>query len=345
MNTQHELLKEELARIAAMDLPYEKLKGKRIAVTGANGLIGSSFLRALHAVDEVHGLGLRLMALSRDTDKTRRVLADIPTLECVAYDACAPLAADIECDHLIHAASNAHPLAFSKDPVGTMRANLTGTIDLLENARKVNCRFIMISSGEVYGEAPHIAEGFTEHVFGSVDPMDPRACYPESKRAAETLCAAYARQFAVDALVARLTYVFGPSITEANSRADAQFLRKALAGEDIVLKSEGLQQRTYAYAPDAAAALLTIMLRGEAGEAYNVSDAANTVSVREYAELLAEIGGVHVVFDLPPETERSGYSKVTRAILRGDKLKAIGWQPLYSVKEGLRRTYAICADR
>lgn len=345
LNTKHPLLKEEFDHIASLALPFEELRGKRIAVTGANGLIGSTLLRALHVINAKYALGMRLMALTRNCEKTQSILSDIPGLETVFYDACRSLSAPIECDHMIHAASNAHPMAFSSDPVGTMRANLTGTLDLLENAKTTGCRVIMISSGEIYGEAPNLSEGFDEHNFGSIDPMNPRSCYPESKRAAETLCAAYVRQYNVDALSARLTYVFGPSITEANSRADAQFLRKAISGEDIVLKSEGTQTRTYLYAPDAIAGLITLMLRGVAGEAYNVSDAANAVSIREYAETLAEIGGVQVVFDLPPESERRGYSVVTRAILRGEKLRSLGWTPNYSVREGLRRTFMICADR
>lgn len=344
MNKNHPLLKEELSRICDLQLPFEKLRGKSVAVTGAGGLVGSTLLRALCAVDSAYDLGLRLVAPCRNEERTRSQLSDIPNIICVPYDACAPLRAPIDSDYVIHAASNAHPVAFSSDPVGTMRANLTGTIDLLENARTCGSRFIMISSGEVYGEDPSIAEGFDEHTFGRIDPMNPRACYPESKRAAETLCAAYFRQYNTDALVARLTYVFGPSITDSNSRADAQFLRKAIAGEDIILKSEGTQVRTYCYAPDAAAALLTIMLCGQAGEAYNVSDASCAISIRSYAETLAELGNVKVVFDLPPEHERRGYSTVTRAVLRGDKLRDLGWKSLYSVREGLSRTIQICSE-
>jgi nucleoside-diphosphate-sugar epimerase len=191
----------------------------------------------------------------------------------VPYDACKPVHFDFKADYVIHAACSAHPLAYSTDPVGTMQANLMGTMELLEYLRGCEgARFVFLSTGETYGENPDLPDGFAEESHGYVNPMNPRSCYPESKRAAETLCASYAAQYGVDALVVRLCHVYGPTITGANSRADAQFLRKALAGEDIVMKSTGAQVRSFCYVPDAAAALFTVLLKGETGQAYNIAN-------------------------------------------------------------------------
>ena len=341
MNERHPLLREELARIAALDLPYEKLDGASVAVTGAGGLVGNYLTRALDALREARGLKLELIALCRSPERARAQLRGIDDLRFVEYDATRPLTADFRADYIFHAAANAHPLAFSADPVGTMQANVLGTMNLLEHLRETGGRLILISSGEVYGENPNLPNGFDEHSFGAVDPMNPRACYPEGKRAAEALCAAYASQYGVDALAARLTYVYGASITVSNSRADAQFLRRALAGEDIVLKSEGAQVRSYCYAADAASALLTLMLKGETAQAYNVANPDCAASVRQYAETLAELAGVRVVCDLPPEAERRGYSTVTRAVLDPTRLTRLGWRAEYGLREGLRRTLEI----
>lgn len=340
MNPKHPLLIEEMEAIARMPLPFEQLKGKIIAVTGATGLIGSSFLRALHAVDHIHGLSLRLIALCRNPERAKGILADIPKLEYRQYDACAPIDGDFRADFILHAASNAHPMAFSADPVGTMQANLLGTMKLLEHIREHGGRLVFCSTGEIYGEDPSI-EAFNETSFGAVDPMRARACYPESKRAAETLCAAYAVQYNADALAARLCYVFGPAITKENSRADAQFLRKALSGEDIVMKSTGSQIRSYCYAADAAAALITLMLKGEAGQAYNIANPLSVSSIRDYARALADLAGVQLRFELPPEMEKQGYSTVTRAVLNPGKLMQLGWQPLYDLQTGLKHTLEI----
>ena len=340
MNIHHPLLAEEFAKIAALDLPYDDLAGKAVAVTGATGLVGSYLLRALDAVNRAHGLKLRLIALCRKPEAAKDRLSGMENLSILSYDACAPLNANFRADFTVHAASNAHPLAFSSDPVGTMQANLLGTMQLLEHVRATGGRLLFLSTGEIYGENPELAR-FDEHSFGSVDPMRFRACYPESKRAAETLCASYAQQYGVDALVARLTYTYGPTITKESSRADAQFLRCALEGRDIVLKSPGTQIRSYCYAADTVSALITLLLKGATGEAYNVANPDCSPSIREYAQTLADLAGVQLIFDLPPEAERAGYSAVTRAVLDPGKLMRLGWRAAYDLRTGLAHTLEI----
>lgn len=345
MNVNHPLYREELREICALDLPFEKFRNRAIAITGASGLVGGALLRALHALNAARGLNLNLIALGRRPEALAERYADLDGVSFLKYDARAELPDELRADYIVHAASNAHPLAFSSDPVGTLQANVLGAMRLLERARACDARMLLISSGEIYGDDPGLELGFDEQSFGPVNPMNPRACYPEGKRAAEAFCAAYWQQYGVDALAARLTYTFGPGITRENSRADAQFLRRALAGEDIVLKSDGSQIRSYCYVSDAAAALIAILLRGEAGQAYNVSNPNCTASIREYAGAMAELSGVALRFELPPEMERRGYSRVTRAILRADKLTALGWKPRYDLREGLRRTLAIAAEK
>jgi len=340
VNHRHPLFLEELETIAALDLPYKQLRGRTVAVTGAGGLIGRYLLYALDAVSRRHSLNLHLLALSRNPQQTRELLEGVDRLSCLEYDACLPLKAEFRADYIIHAASNAHPTAFSLYPVETMQANILGTMRLLEQVRETGGRFILCSTGEIYGENPDL-DGFSEGDFGKIDPMAARSCYPESKRAAETLCASYARQYEVDALAARLTYTYGATITKKNSRADAQFLRKALGGEDIVMKSAGTQMRSYCYVPDAVSAILHLMLRGEAGQAYNVADPNCAVRIRTYAQTLADLAGVKLVFDLPPEHEQAGYSRVSKAILKSEKLRSLGWKAAYTLEEGLRRTLEI----
>lgn len=340
MNVRHPLLMEELELLAGLDLPYGRLRGRHIAVTGATGLIGSSLLRGLSAVNAAHGLDMRLTALCRNVDRARLRLGDVVGLNYLRYDALRPLDAGFRADYIVHAASNAHPLAFSSDPVGTMQANLLGVMNLLERLKEAGGRLLFCSTGEIYGEGAGIA-AYDEQSFGTIDPMRARSCYPESKRAAETLCAAYHAQHGVDALAARICYVYGPAITDENSRADAQFLRKALSGEDIIMKSHGSQIRSYCYVADAVAALITLLLHGLAGQAYNVANPDSTASIRQYAQTLAELSGVALRFELPPEAEQKGYSTVTRAVQNPARLMQLGWQPRYDLKEGLRHTLEI----
>ena len=319
------------------------MNGKRVLITGATGLIGSFLVDALAWLNRERGAEVEIYAAARSAEKVKARfggLCDSPRFHYVAYDACKPVCFDFDADVVIHAACSAHPLAYSKDPAGTMQANLIGTVNLLEYLRgQDGATLIFLSTGETYGERPDLPEGFGETDYGYIDPMNPRSCYPESKRAAETLCASYAAQYGVDARVARLCHVYGPTLTGENSRADAQFLRKALAGEDIVMKSTGAQVRSFCYVADCAAGLFTLLEKGERGEAYNIANPGSVGSIRDYAETLADIAGVKLAFDLPPEAEKAGYTKITRAVLNPAKLMALGWRPAYDLRHGLEQTY------
>lgn len=298
--------------------------GKTVVITGATGLIGSEL------VEQFTAAGAEVISAVRNTAQARG--------QCVKYDAAAALNFDFRADIVVHAACSAHPMAYSTDPAGVMRANITGTMNLLDYAVQHSSRLIFLSSGEIYGNDPVSESGFTEEETGRIDTMNPRACYPESKRAAETMVAAWAKQYGCDALVARLCHVYGPAITPANSRADAQFLRNALAGEDIVMKSAGSQVRSFMYVKDAARAIMLLCERGVPGEAYNVANRTSVASIREYAATLASLAGVSLKFENPGDVEAAGYSKVSRAVLDPSKLEALGFKPEYDLEKGLKET-------
>ena len=317
----------------------ERLRNGRVLITGATGLVGSFLTDCLIALNRERNLNLRLFALCRNAVRAQERFGD--AVVAIAADV-AEVKSLPECDFIVHAASNAHPRAFANDPVGTMLGNLLGVRNLLEHLRaQGRGRLLFVSTGEIYGENPAIRDGFAETDFGKIDSMNPRACYPESQRAAETLCASYLKQYQVDSVVARLCYVYGPTITSENSRADAQFLRNAIAGEDVVMKSAGAQVRSYCYVADAASALAAILLNGESGCAYNVANRDSVRSIREYAETLAGVAGVRVRFELPDDAEKKGYSAVSRAVQKPDRLEALGWKPAFTFEEGMEHTCRI----
>lgn len=320
----------------------QKLRSARILITGATGLVGAFLTDCLLALSDQNALDLRLYALCRNAARAKERFGE--RVNAIAADVSEATALP-ECDYIIHAASNAHPKAFSADPVGTMLANILGVRNLLEHLRaQGHGRLLFVSTGEIYGDNPAIRDGFAETDFGKIDSMNPRACYPESKRAAETLCASYLSQYRVDSVVARLCYVYGPTITNENSRADAQFLRNALSKTDIIMKSAGAQVRSYCYVADAARALITILSGGESGSAYNVANRAAVRSIREYAEALAKVAGVQVKFETPEDAEKRGYSTVSRAVQKPDRLEALGWKPLFSFEEGIEHTFRIIEE-
>ena len=320
----------------------QMLRSARILITGATGLVGAFLTDCLLALSDQNALDLRLYALCRNAARAKERFGE--RVNAIAADVSEATALP-ECDYIIHAASNAHPKAFSADPVGTMLANILGVRNLLEHLRaQGHGRLLFVSTGEIYGDNPAIRDGFSETDFGKIDSMNPRACYPESKRAAETLCASYLSQYRVDSVVARLCYVYGPTITNENSRADAQFLRNALSKTDIIMKSAGAQVRSYCYVADAARALITILSGGESGSAYNVANRAAVRSIREYAEALAKVAGVQVKFETPEDAEKRGYSTVSRAVQKPDRLEALGWKPLFSFEEGIEHTFRIIEE-
>ena len=174
-------------------------------------------------------------------------------------------------DYIIHGASNADPISYAKYPVETITTNVIGANNVLEYGKKhQNCKITFLSTFEVYGQTTH--DEYKELDFGLVDFNVFRSCYPESKRVMEILSRCYVDEYGVNVNVARLSSVYGPTMSPNDSKAHAQFLRNALGNEDIVMKSKGLAKRTYTYVFDASTAILMILFRGKTGECYNVSN-------------------------------------------------------------------------
>lgn len=325
------------------NIDVDILRNKSLLITGANGLVGSYLIDFLTYLNKILQTNIIIYAMSRSKSKLEQRFKQTPNLILVEQDLNKPLDFNEYVDYVVHAASNAHPLAFSKNPVETMKTNLFGTMNLLELTKKYNGKFLYLSTGEIYGNNKDKA--FTEDDLGVVDTKLARSCYPESKRAAETLCISYYAQYGLKVNIARLCYVYGATITDDNSRADAQFLRNAVNHENIIMKSEGLQRRTYCYVADCVSGLLTILLNGLEGEFYNISNPNSIVSVKEYAQALADIANVKLVLELPTEIEKKGYSKPADSILDSSKLQSLGWKALYDIKNGLKNTYKIKTER
>ncbi len=312
---------------------------RTVLVTGATGLIGSSIVEQLLAAGDTE-----VYAAGRDENHAHSRFSsewESPLFHFVKYDVRTPLDSDIHFDYIVHCASGACPAAFASDPVGVMMANIDGLRLLLEYGRAHGMRrLVYVSSGEVYGEPT--AKGadtvWKEDESGYVDPMSPRSCYPSAKRASETLCAAYAAQYGTDVVVARPCHTYGPDFSPRDNRAFVQFLLKATAGEDIVLKSRGEQFRSWLYVEDCARGILTIMEKGKSGEAYNVADETQCVSIRNYAQAIADICGVRLTFDIPSADEAKGYSRVSRTVYDTTKLRSLGWKPQYTLATGLAAT-------
>jgi len=261
----------------------------------------------------------------------------------VAHDALPDLG---KVDYIFHLASNTHPVAYARDPIGTMTANIMGTNQLLSyGAAHQTNRFVFASSVEIYGENRGDCAEFTEDYCGYINCNTLRAGYPESKRAGEAMCQAYICQEGMDVVIPRLSRTYGPTMRLSDTKALSQFIRCALAGEDIVLKSEGKQLFSYSYVADAVSGMLYCLCYGGCGEAYNIADSTSNIRLRDLAELVARISDQKVVFHTPAATESAGFSKVSRAVQSGEKLEKLGWRAQWNLEKGISQTLEILKRR
>ncbi len=313
----------------------DELRGTSFVITGATGLIGSTLIHCLLELNRE----IRIVAPVRNKQKAVSMFEDdVDKIELIECDL---LSFDYNeigtVDYVVHCAAPTSSKFFVDSPVDTFNSIVNGTSVMLEYAKKRPIKgFVYLSSLEVYGSISDGDKLITENVQGYWNPMSVRSSYPVAKRAAETLCCAYAHQYEVPVKVARLTQTTGAGIAKDDNRVIAQFARLAAEGKDIVLHSTGESARPYCYTTDAVSALLYILLRGENGEAYNVANEETYISARGMAEYLKKNfnPNIHIRVEL---NENMGYAPVTKQHLSAEKIESLGWKPQYGLKEIFNR--------
>lgn len=348
----NQLYIEDVRYVASLNLDWEKLREKSIIISGATGLIGSFLIDVIAYKNKYEDLNCTVYALSRNFEKAKErfdYCFEDNFFKYICYDVTKALPEDLynlkNVDYILHLASNTHPIQYATDPIGTILTNLLGTKNLLDLAcLHNNIRCAIISSNEIYGENRGDVEFFDEKYCGYIECNSLRAGYPESKRCSEALCQAYIHQKGLDIVIPRVTRCYGPTLLSSDSKALSQFIHKALNHEDIILKSKGFQYYSYIYVADAVSAILTILLKGDNGQAYNISDLASDITLKDLAQLIADYVGKSVRFEIPDEIESAGYSKATKARLSNTKLKALGWNAKYNIKTGIERTIDLLSE-
>lgn len=349
MNLESMMYNEDLESVLSQSLPWERLNDKVILITGANGLIGSCVVDLLMKRNEKFlGSNIKVIALARNEQEGKNRFAQYlnnKNFVFVKQDVTKEFDIDESADFIIHAASNAHPNAFSVDPVNTILTNVIGINNLFKYAINKNAkRLLFVSSGEIYGQGTQDIEEFTEEYIGNVDSMQLRAGYPISKKAGENLCIAYSEQYNIESVVVRPCHIYGPTITPKDSRAFAQFFRMGINGKDIVMKSKGEQLRSYCYVIDCASAIIFALLNGENRNAYNIANPKSVLTIYELAQLIAKECSVNIIFNLPNEIEKKGYNTITKSVLNSNKLQKLGWIPKFDINCGINHTVKILKE-
>lgn len=340
----HPILREDLQAIASAQLDWERFAGKTILVTGGAGFLASHMVETLLHLNETRALGCHVICLARDSKKAKTRFAHHSSRSDLSYlisDVAEPFETPNRCDFIIHAASHASPRFYGTDPVGVMSANLKGTSKLLDLARQWQSEgFLLFSSGEVYGQVDPAKIPTSENDYGYIDILNPRSCYAESKRAAETLTVCHATQYGTRAVIVRPFHTYGPGISLDDGRVFADFVRDAVNGKNISLHGDGKAVRAFCYTRDAISGFFTALLKGENSQAYNVGNPNAAISIGDLADLVVNLVPELGISVDRQGTQASGYMTSPIQINSPDigKISALGWTPTVLPAEGFFRT-------
>lgn len=339
---------EDIDRVLEVVPELDEMAGKSVMITGAAGLVCSAVIDVLFRYNDLHEKKIQILAAGRwhkEMYGRFQEMVDRDDFTFVAYDASKTNNfLDVHADYIIHGASNASPNMIVKEPVETMLSNFLGMKYLLDYAKEQGTkRILYISSSEVYGKKEG-TEPYKEGQYGFIDLLKSRNSYSVGKRAAETLCASYADEYGVESVIVRPGHIYGPTASPHDNRVASAWAYSVARGEDIVMKSDGSQIRSYCYCLDCASAILKVLLSGENCHAYNISNPDSIISIKGIAKILAKSGNVQLRMELPTEEERKGFNPMSNSSLESTSLLGIGWRGCFDAEAGFDHTVRILKE-
>lgn len=336
---RNEVVQSDLKNIISQNIDFEKLYNKTVLITGASGMIASYYMYTLMYLNDTKDANIKIYALVMDMDRLEEIteLSTRNDIIPIVQDVCDPIYIPEKVDYIIHMASSANPRTITKDPVGIIKANVIGTLNVLELAKKSGAEVLFTSTREIYGEIQD-KEKIKETDMGVLECLELRSCYPESKRMAENLMVSFAYQYNIKYKIVRIAHAYGPGmIINNDGRIMSDLISYIVNKENIVLKSTGDAKRAFCYITDVVSALLMITVDGKPNEAYNISNETEEISVKDLAFMMKEMyQDTEVVFNI--EENKNEYVKFKRVPLDTTKLEALGWKPRVSLKNGIENT-------
>ncbi len=341
------IISADMEEIFARDLDWSEFEGKSVLVTGAYGMLASYMVYFLIFLRECKKINVEIYAQGRNEAKARARFGDYLDrvyVHFIGEDILSENGGDIpDIDYMVHAAGISNPRLYSTNPVEVIEPNVIGTHRLLKNSvgKKLKT-FLLFSTGDIYGKVEK-TQNITEKDFGAMDPLDGHSCYGESKRLAETMCAAFFHEYGIKTVIARIGHTYGPTMdVENDPRTFASFMKSAIDGEDIVLHSDGSAKRPFCYITDAIAGFFLLLLKGNGGEAYNITNSEQFLSIKEIAEIISEIPNPHIAVMCKQREEGDTYQVNTLNLENkptDSKLISLGWRHDVGVQDGFLRVY------
>lgn len=346
LGLNNETIWDDMENIYSRGYDWSKFKGKTVLISGAYGMLASYIVYMLMYLNIAKGIRVRVIAQGRSIDKAKRKFGDFwehPFFSFVDFNLLQEIRNMPHIDYIIHAASLASPQYYVTKPVEVIEPNVIGTYNLLKLAKEHQSEgFLFFSTGDVYGKVDNSYE-ICENTIGGMDPLDAHSCYGESKRLGETMCSAFYSEYGVRTVIARISHTYGPTMDiENDPRVFSSFMKCALEGRDIVLYSDGTAKRSFCYIADATAAFILLLLKGVGGEAYNVANTDQFLSVKELAETIAMLPDKKLSIRFMQRELSDSYlnnhlNQENRTIEA--KLRALGWNTEFDLLQGFSRVY------
>lgn len=340
------VMQEDIEYVAGCKyIPYEKLCGRTVLVTGAAGLIGTQIVLSLLCRNQICNSDIKVLALVRNVEKAREKFSGVENdenLNLIAADMLMPFDVEGDVDYIIHCAGiTGNPKLHIEFPAITIKTAVIGTTSVLELALRKRIKgMVYLSSWEVYG-VPEPEHGpIRESDYGYIDIENVRSSYKESKRLCEELCVAYAAQYNLPVVMGRISIAFGAGVADSDKRVFAQFARSVIEKKDIILHTKGDTVRSHCYVRDVITALIVMMLKGEKGKAYNIANKNASKSIAEMAEMVVSSNkeaGIKVVYDIEDDLTKYGYNQSLICILDTERLENLGWRPSVDLEDMYKR--------
>lgn len=310
---------------------------KKYLVTGATGYIGSMLINQIMQSEK----NIHITALVRNKNYSlQRFPEGIEIIQTDLSDTAEMKKLDINPDYIIHCASITKSYEMVTHPVEVTESIINTTQNIMELAKRCKPKSaVMLSSMEVYGSID-CSDGHkvSEQEYGNIELLNTRSCYPLGKRMAENICYNYYKEYEVPVKIARLAQTFGKGILPEESRVFAQFARAAMNRNNIILNTQGNSMGNYCDISDAVSGIITVLHKGGDGEAYNVVNEENTMTIKQMAEMVCKKiadNAISVEYNIP-ENNIYGYATDTGLRLSGQKLMSLGWRPKKSLVEMYR---------